>query len=523
MGPLFEAVDVHAAAWPTEALTLAVCVVGGVWAAGKLGGAGLGALIAACQVSSFLLIGHVAVPAAVALAMLLAANRRGVTVRARDFASQFLLLWLGLVAYQVGRIATRSEPTAAYENGRAIIEFEKRVGLYFEPEIQQSVMQAGPITRLVNDVYSFGFLAAVVGSLVYLFCCDRRNFRLLRDSLGISALLAVATIASFPAAPPRLLSESGLADTVIAAGRSHNFTNEFAAVPSLHVGWMALTGWVLARSIGGRWRWPIAVIPGVSMGTVVVATGNHFWVDALVGTAISVGPAVILAWSTSWTTTRVRRLVQEWRPLVLTALSTTKTRVSVVGMLGLLTYLVMGQVVAPGFTAFWGYLVFQMAATLVLLLVFEVVFAREGGVSWTTLVVAISCGYLDVFGTSGDLYAKIDEYDKITHFMGVAALTSGTYDILRGLHLRGLGPSTVQDRLMASVAFGTAVGVAWEVYEFLGDRVFHSTRVQGRWDTANDLLSDFLGAVTVVFMLAWAERQRGVEPAPESAAGGGAL
>jgi hypothetical protein len=107
---------------------------------------------------------------------------------------------------------------------------------------------------LFNSVYSFLYLAVVVGVLLWLYLVDRRNYRLMRNSMGISALLAVGLIALLPVAPPRLLPESGLVDTVIAVGnREHGFVNEYAAIPSLHVGWMALAGYALGRSLGG-WK-----------------------------------------------------------------------------------------------------------------------------------------------------------------------------------------------------------------------------------------------------------------------------
>jgi uncharacterized membrane protein YjdF len=118
-------------------------------------------------------------------------------------------------------------------------------------------------------------------------------------------------------------------------------------------------------------------------------------------------------------------------------------------------------------------------------------------------VVAAVCAYADVLGTDGNLYAMIDEYDKVTHFAGTAALTAGLYDCLRAARLRGWISLAASDRLMLTIAVGVAMGIGWEVYELMGDKVFQTARVNGRWDTANDIFSDALGAVSVALLL-WA-------------------
>jgi hypothetical protein len=304
--------------------------------------------------------------------------------------------------YQFGRIATDSDYGPARENGLRLLRMEDSLRLYLEPRVQDAANSHDLLGHALNGFYSFGFLAFVSAVLVFLFCSDRANYRLLRNCLGLSAALAVVLIAVYPTAPPRLITEAGIIDTVVEQGRTHNFTNEYAAVPSLHVGWMALAGYVLARSVSGSWRWPIAVAPGAAMGITVMATGNHFWLDGVIGTAVAVGPAVVLA---RLDVSRVRlprpAVSADLRERWSLAMSRSKTRFTIASLAGLLTYLVVGEVQAPGFTDFWGYLVFQMAGTLVILVGFEVAFARQGGVSWVTHAVAVSCGYLDVLGTAG--------------------------------------------------------------------------------------------------------------------------
>jgi hypothetical protein len=116
-------------------------------------------------------------------------------------------------------------------------------------------------------------------------------------------------------------------------------------------------------------------------------------------------------------------------------------------------------------------------------------------------VIAVVCTYADVLGTDGNLYAGIDEYDKFTHFAGVAAMTAGIYDVLRALSRRGTISLDVNERFIGAMAVGITFGVAWEVYELIGDRVFGTSRVGGTWDTTNDIVSDILGAVAIAGLL----------------------
>ena len=192
-------------------------------------------------------------------------------------------------------------------------------------------------------------------------------------------------------------------------------------------------------------------------------------------------------------------LMQQWR-----------TRFTVLGLIGLLTYLVVGQALYPGFTDYWGYMVFQMVVTLALLVAGEIVFRDQGGLSWITHVIAVATGYADVFGTAGHLYSNWEHYDKITHFFGTAAVTAGAYDCLRCLRLRGVRSAWVEERFAVALGIGVLVGIGWEVWELIGDKVLNTSRIGGWHDTTNDLIFDTLGALTTVFLL-WRSEQGGGE------------
>ena len=169
---------------------------------------------------------------------------------------------------------------------------------------------------------------------------------------------------------------------------------------------------------------------------------------------------------------------------------------------GLIVYLLTAEALEPGFTNFWGYLLFQAVATLGLLTVGECMLAEEGGLSWQTHLFAVVCLFADTIGTDGNLYAQVSEYDKFTHFLGVAAITSGLAEAFRVLPARGFARPAARTRIFIAIGLGIAVGIGWEMYEYLGDVVFHTTRVQGSTDTAFDLLFDTLGA-TAAGLFGW--------------------
>jgi hypothetical protein len=506
-----------------EVAVLAGATVASV-VAGRLSvGRGYGVATACLALVAFGIIGNTAIPVAAALvgaAFVVRRRQFGIACErpTEELLWQVAIVLGGLALYTLGRYVVEAGGTAPFSNTDRVIDLERSVGLYVEADIQELVLRSNTLTRATNWFYSYGFLAIVAASLLWLWVVDEENYRLLRNALGISALLAVPTIALFPVAPPRLVADSGMVDTIVLFGREHAFANEYAAIPSLHVGWLAAAGVVLGRSVGGVRGIALAALFGPVMLFVVIATGNHFWFDGLVGVLYAVGPVAVLTRSgrlprfAVWPLARIQRIPT----VVLDGASTTwvtlgenrRALFSFLSLGGLLAYLLIAQRLTPGFTDFWGYLVGQVAVFVVLLVAGEIVFARQGGMSWLTHVVAVICAYADVLGTDGNLYAAIDEYDKFTHLAGVAAFTAGIYDVLSALYRRRTVRLDATDRLLLSITVGVAIGIGWEVYEFVGDRLFDSTRVNGRWDTANDIVSDAAGAVIVGLLLWWWEVRR---------------
>jgi hypothetical protein len=205
--------------------------------------------------------------------------------------AQGLLVVAGYLVYITGRILVRPGRAEAIANAREIVNFERALGLWLEPGLQDAFGQ-GIWADVINNFYLFVYYPLPAVALVILFLRDRPAYKILRDSLAISAVLALITFALFPVAPPRLVPGLGIFDTIAASGGERVLTNQYAAVPSLHVGWPALVGLVMAVR-GPRWmRW-ISPLPAAAMTLTVIASGNHYWIDAAVGILYSVVPAIL--------------------------------------------------------------------------------------------------------------------------------------------------------------------------------------------------------------------------------------
>ena len=265
----------------------------------RSGGRRMTLIVAVLASAFFLLLGNLAIPLAilgVLAAFSLRVSRTGEDhwLAARRFGIEGVIVIGGLAVYTVTRRLIQSEAEPAYAAADQIMAFEEALHLYVEPAMQSWALESDTVMRSFNSFYLFGYPAVVSAALLWLWATDEPNYRLLRNAFGVSILFALVTIALVPVAPPRLLPESGMIDTIALYGAPHEFANEYAALPSLHVGWMTVTGIILARSIGGRVGWAIAALPGTLMLVTVIVTGNHFWFDGAVGIAFTLVPLLIM-------------------------------------------------------------------------------------------------------------------------------------------------------------------------------------------------------------------------------------
>jgi hypothetical protein len=529
---LFERINLH----PPETIGQTLLLVGMVAAIGAVAWRRAGgpfALVAAALglVVYVLLEPEPYILTAILLALLL--SRRPVLDpsprrRALDFLSEIAILAAGFVLYSYARTLVIGGYDEAVENAARIFRFENRLGLPLEATVQGWVLGNESLIRLLNRIYSNAFLATTIGVVVWLYLNNRRIYRMVRAGLGTAAAMTIFTIAVYPVAPPRLFPESGLVGTHELLGGHHSFLNPYAAVPSNHVGWMVLIGVALALSIRGWRGLAIGAVPPLTMGFVVIATGHHYWVDGTVGAAYALLPLAVLgaralwrrfsafAWPEAETAAWLAHQKPEHGRLE-TGLGLLRRHVGSLLLALLLSYLLIGRVVSPGFTDFWGYQVTQVSITLLVIYLGESRRTRPALFTWETRAIVVATTFADSLGTAEDFYANYATYDKITHFGGTAAATAVAAEVIALLAKRGKVSWGPWGQVAVAVTFGFFCGVAWEVYEYLADVVFHTGRVQGVLDTRYDIVSDTAGAVVAALLVA---RRRAAEEERERAPAG---
>ena len=213
-------------------------------------------------------------------------------------AAEVAVLAIGWQLYRLGRYAARDQVSEAFDNADRVSSVERGLGLDVEVGIQRLAVAWDPVIEALNRYYVYTHFVVIVVALLAAFVLARPTYRRVRRVLVGATALGLVIHTLFPLAPPRLVRSSGLTDTlavygprVYSADWSESISNQFAAMPSLHVGWSVLAAWAVVSTFRSRWRWLIVVHPAV-MAIAVVATGNHFMVDGIVGTALVAAVAI---------------------------------------------------------------------------------------------------------------------------------------------------------------------------------------------------------------------------------------
>ena len=203
----------------------------------------------------------------------------------------------------------RGEVTIPAALAAGAFDLEKAIGLYHEEWIHNRFIDWDAFIVFWNVFYGSLHFIVTIGTMVFLFLRHPARYTFMRSTLCAMTAIALVGFAFFPLMPPRLLSNCtsqfgacvpghDYVDTLVEPGGLWSFesgtmetiSNQYAAMPSLHIGWAVWCAVALYPVLRRRWaRAAIVSYPFLTLFAIIV-TANHYWIDAVGGLlALAVG------------------------------------------------------------------------------------------------------------------------------------------------------------------------------------------------------------------------------------------
>lgn len=195
---------------------------------------------------------------------------------------------------------------SAVYNSYRVVDLELRIGIFWEKSIQSAFLNnAGDFLVIAfNNFYLMAHIPVSVAFLIWVFHFRNKQYYLFRNAFLLGHTVCIITQFLFPCAPPRLLSEMGFVDTMLAYSGSDLMdleeaagVNPYAAVPSMHFSYAFLVGtwgFYLTEGFYPRILYPLYTMM-VTFGVIV--TGNHFLFDCGISLIINVlSYLLVLRW-----------------------------------------------------------------------------------------------------------------------------------------------------------------------------------------------------------------------------------
>ncbi len=202
--------------------------------------------------------------------------------------------------YTLWRLAMKlplDQPSGAIERAQQINRFQNWLHLPAELSSQHFVLRYEWLAQVTNFYYAVFHVPATILFLIWIFIRHRDKYPRWRSSLAM--LTAACLVIRFiRVAPPRFLPELGYIDLATQYGLSvygpvgTGVSDQFAAMPSIHVGWAAIVSLGIVFSSTSRWRWLFSLHLLITM-FAVSATGNHWWLDGVAALAL-LGVALVI-------------------------------------------------------------------------------------------------------------------------------------------------------------------------------------------------------------------------------------
>ncbi|MEV6807691.1 phosphatase PAP2 family protein [Streptomyces sp. NPDC051132] len=223
-------------------------------------------------------------------------DRQGVAARLRRprrprLWFEILLIGASYWTYSLIRNAVPEQRAAALRNADVIWRVEHALGVGVERSVNHAVNSVTWLIIGMNYYYATLHFVITLCVLVWLYRWHPGRYAATRLVLFATTGVALLGYYLFPLAPPRLMRGGHFVDTVLvhhtwgsmASGDLKHMSNQYAAMPSMHIGWSLWCGLTIFALASVPWVRVLGLLYPALTLVVIVATANHFWLDAVGG------------------------------------------------------------------------------------------------------------------------------------------------------------------------------------------------------------------------------------------------
>ncbi len=207
--------------------------------------------------------------------------------------------------YSLIRNAVPEQRAAALRNADWIWQTEHTLHIAVEHTVNNAVNSVTWLVVGMNYYYATLHFVLTIGVLVWLYRWHPGRYAAARLVLFATTGVALIGYYLYPLAPPRLMTGPGFVDTVVvhhtwgsmASGNLADMSNQYAAMPSMHIGWSTWCGVTIAMLARRAWAKALGALYPLATLVVIVSTANHFWLDAVGGLlCLTLGGALSRLW-----------------------------------------------------------------------------------------------------------------------------------------------------------------------------------------------------------------------------------
>lgn len=220
-------------------------------------------------------------------------RREGRIGRLQLLGDLVLVAWLCWLFDAINNLAPVRQATAVSDGAR-VLDLERSLRLDPEHALDTWLAKHGTLSQIVVFWYENIHIAVTLAVFAWLWWRRPDLLGVMRATLVIVTLIALAVFWSFPVAPPRMLP-GGYIDLVAVVqhlppwrlGATALHSNQLCSLPSLHVAWATWCAIAVWRISERRLPRALAVVYPCLTSFAVMATGNHYLADAVAGATIT--------------------------------------------------------------------------------------------------------------------------------------------------------------------------------------------------------------------------------------------